>query len=229
MVRQGRGSRRAECACTLNTPAAASTPASGAFTALVELYADSESGAVTGADAFVRALGDGTVEELLITAAYLATEHRPVRYDRTWPDREPSPGVRMLSLCRRRAGMSRGVRGVLARPARRGRVLVHRPIWNHTQTTVVRPLTPDAPEIDGVAGLHFRSYADWVVRYVDHPEEAARGAADGARFMDMAASETLFAVETVLAAAPTLDTESDADGVKSAARPPVGSGNQPAG
>ncbi|MGR6998289.1 hypothetical protein ACU686_09680 [Yinghuangia aomiensis] len=79
---------------------------------------------------------------------------------------------------------------------------------------MVRPLTPDAPELDGVAGLHFRSYADWVAWYTDHPEDAARAAADSARFMDLQAAETLVAVETVLATVPS---------------PPVGTGNQPAG
>ncbi|WP_436775153.1 EthD domain-containing protein [Yinghuangia sp. YIM S09857] len=229
------------CGCTLNipVPVATPTPEPGAFTALVELYADSEDGVVAGAEAFVRALADDTAKEPLTAAAYLATERRPVRYDRTWPDGEPSPGMRMLSLCRRRAGTTRAeFEAYWAGPHTEVACSFTVPIWNYTQSMVARPLTPDAPELDGVAGLHFRSYADWVARYVGHPEEAARGAADGARFMDLGAAETLFAVETVLAtgrpaavadAAAVADTDTDTDSLKFAARPPVVSGNQPTG
>jgi hypothetical protein len=181
------------CGCVLNLPA---PPASGAdaLAAVVELYAEGEDVLASAAQSLCDRAG-----ALARADAYLVSERVPVAYERTWADRVPSPGVRMLSLCHRRAGTTREEFDAYWRDHHTAVACGFTvPIWNYSQNVVVRALTPGAPEVDGLAGLHFRSFEEWTDRYVNHPDEAARGAEDARRFMDLARGETLFAVEEIL-------------------------------
>lgn len=142
-------------------------------------------------------------EEYSISMSYVVDVSVPQRYERTWPVGEPSPGIRMMSLCHRAPQLSRDE---FARYWRDEHTAVAMgftvPIWNYTQTVVKEPISSGAPTLDGVAGLHFHSLAAWQARYLDYPDEARAGAEDAARFMDVPQTEAFFAQETILSIAP---------------------------
>lgn len=129
--------------------------------------------------------------------AWRVVEHVPVAYARTWAGGEPSPGLRMISTIHRRPDMScedfiRYWHGPHARVAREYTV----PVWHYVQNAVVEPLGHES-DIDGFVGMHFRTAEAMRARWQDHPEEAARGAADAARFMDVGRSLSVTTIETV--------------------------------
>lgn len=119
-------------------------------------------------------------------------------YERTWELRSPSPGERMVTLVHRKVGTSRDE---FARHWRD----VHAPIAmsftinpsGYTQNVTVRQLLGQHPEPDGVMVMHFLDPAHRIHRWSTHPDEAARGAADAATFMDMAAATTAVMRETI--------------------------------
>jgi hypothetical protein len=129
--------------------------------------------------------------------AWLVAEHTPLDYERTWPSGTPSPGVRMVSSLFRRPGSSRGEfeahwLGPHMRIARSFTV----PVWRYSQNVVVEALTGHGDE-DGFVGMHFRTPEQLESRWADHPEEANRGAADAALFLDLTRLVSIRACETV--------------------------------
>ena len=103
----------------------------------------------------------------------------------------------MVSSLHRRTGISRAAfaahwLGPHTRVSRSYTV----PVWHYNLNVVVEALTPESGE-DGFVGMHFESREQMRARWADHPEEAARGAEDAARFMDAPRSATIVAVETV--------------------------------
>ena len=129
--------------------------------------------------------------------AWLVAEHTPVDYQRSWPSGMPSPGVRLVSTLFRRPGTSRREfeahwLGPHARIAWSYTV----PVWRYSQNVVVRALTEHDGE-DGFVGMHFRTPEELESRWRDHPDEAERGAADAALFLDVPRSVSIRARETV--------------------------------
>jgi hypothetical protein len=62
---------------------------------------------------------------------------------------------------------------------------VHHPaIWRYVQNVVVEAITPDAPDVDGIAELHFRTYDDLVNRMYDSDDGRDAVQADVRRFID---------------------------------------------
>jgi hypothetical protein len=129
--------------------------------------------------------------------AYLVAEFLPCDYERTWPSGTPSPGVRMVSSLYRRPGTSRrdfeahwlGPHTVVARS-------YTVPVWRYSQNVVLEALTGHGGE-DGFVGMNFRTRDQLASRWADYPEEAARGAADAALFMDVTRSVGIYASEIV--------------------------------
>jgi uncharacterized protein (TIGR02118 family) len=101
----------------------------------------------------------------------------------------PTPeGVTRISFVRRRPGLTREQfahhwTNVHAPLARRH----HPALRRYVQNIVVTPLTPGAPEIDGIAELGFRSMDDMSARMYDSPEGADIIRADVRRFIDAGA------------------------------------------
>jgi uncharacterized protein (TIGR02118 family) len=131
--------------------------------------------------------------------AYLVEEHVRIEYDRDWPDGTVSPGVRRMSFVRAAPGLTR------AEMARHwGEVhwpiaQVHHPaLWRYVQNVVVEPLTAAAPEVDGIAELHFRSISDLRERFYDSDEGLQIVAADVRQFLDRGAGWRVLARETWL-------------------------------
>ncbi len=131
--------------------------------------------------------------------AYVVEEHVRIDYDRDWPDGTESPGVRRISFVRAAPGLTR------AEMARHwGEVhwpiaQVHHPaLWRYVQNVVVEPVTTDAPEVDGIAELHFRSIADLRDRFYDSDEGLRIVAEDVRQFLDRGAGWRVLARETWL-------------------------------
>lgn len=131
--------------------------------------------------------------------AYVVEEHVRIDYDRDWPDGVTSPGVERISFIRAAPGLTRAEMarhwGEVHWPIAR----VHHPaLWRYVQNVVVEPITPDAPEADGIAQLHFRSVADLRDRFYDS-EAGQRVVADDVRqFLERGAGWRVLARETWL-------------------------------
>ena len=105
-----------------------------------------------------------------------------------WDHGPPAEGVTRISFVRRRPDLTRrqfadhwtNVHSPLARRH-------HPALWRYVQNVVVAPLTPGAPEVDGIAELGFRSIEDMSARMYDSPEGAAIIRADVDRFIDAGA------------------------------------------
>ena len=147
-----------------------------------------------GADADLRAAVDRWP---FAASAWLVDEHAPLLYDRTWPSGVTSPGVRMVSSLHRRASLSREAfaahwLGPHTEVARSYTI----PVWHYNQNVVREALTPGASE-DGFVGMQFRTQEQLRARWAEHPQEAARGARDAERFMDVSRSASMMGLETV--------------------------------
>jgi uncharacterized protein (TIGR02118 family) len=108
----------------------------------------------------------------------------PKRWERTWPDGEPAPGVKLVSLMRRAEHLSHEqfVRHWTERHT--PLALRHHPgLWNYRQHSVRRAFTPGGEGIDGIAELHFRSDDDVEERFFDSDEGRRVIFDDVARFM----------------------------------------------
>jgi uncharacterized protein (TIGR02118 family) len=160
-------------------------------------------GGVASAWVDQRTLDDGTALEALRAHLggdvdlYLVDERVRTDYERDWPDGTVSPGARRISFVRRLPTITReemaehwgDVHAPLAR--------VHHPaIWRYVQNVVEMPLTPDAPEVDGIAELHFRSLDDLNDRFYDSPEGQEIIAADVRNFLERGAGWRVVARET---------------------------------
>ena len=118
------------------------------------------------------------------------TRH-PLAWDRSWPDGEFAPGVKMVSFMQRAEGITHEQ---FARHwTERHTPLAmqhHVGLWNYTQHVVRRAYAPGGAAIDGVAELHFETRGDLVDRFFDSDEGRAVIMADVRRFMSRPRPET---------------------------------------
>lgn len=116
---------------------------------------------------------------------------RPKAWDRTWPDGEFAPGIKMVSFMQRADGLSHEQ---FARhwTERHSPLAVrhHLGLWNYTQNVVRRAYTPGGGAIDGIAELHFRTRGDFVDRFFDSDRGRAVILEDVKRFMGRPLPET---------------------------------------
>ena len=116
---------------------------------------------------------------------------RPLTWDRSWPDGEYAPGVKMVSFMQRAEGITHEQ---FARHWTENHtplaVRHHIGLWNYTQHVVRRAYTPGGNPIDGLAELHFRTRGDLVDRFFDSDEGRAVIIADVRRFMARPRAET---------------------------------------
>jgi uncharacterized protein (TIGR02118 family) len=143
-----------------------------------------------------------TAQGMQVTA-YLVDERVQWDYERDWPDGEPSPGVKQLSFVRRLPSLTRDEFAAHWNDVHAPLARVHHPgIWRYVQNVVVEPLTPDAPELDGVAELHFRTVDDLRDRMYDSEDGKARIRADVKTFIDVPAGWRMMATERILTTPP---------------------------
>jgi uncharacterized protein (TIGR02118 family) len=116
---------------------------------------------------------------------------RQLAWDRTWPDGEYAPGIKMVSFMQRADAISHEQFGRAWTEGHTPLAIRHHVgLWNYTQNVVRRAYTPGGGSIDGVAELHFRSRHDFVDRFYDSDEGRAAILADVKRFMGRARPET---------------------------------------
>lgn len=131
--------------------------------------------------------------------AYVVDEHVRFEYERTWPDGTTSPGPRRISFIRRASGISRADMARHWGDVHSKLVPVHHPgVWRYVQNVVVAPATPDAPEVDGIAELHFRTVDDLRNRFYDSDEGRRIVAEDVRHFLDPPHGWRMLAEETWL-------------------------------
>jgi len=134
-----------------------------------------------------------------LVGAYRAEEIVRRDYERTWGDGEPSPGLSLVCLVRRKPDLSwqaysdhwRDNHGPLALRRQPG-------FWRYVQNHVHERLTPDTPDFDGIGELHFRTAQDSLDGMFDSPEGQEEIIADTFRFMDNQRSTTIPTVEWLL-------------------------------
>jgi uncharacterized protein (TIGR02118 family) len=116
---------------------------------------------------------------------------RPIVWERTWPDGQDAPGVKMVSFMRRAEGLTHQqfVRHWTENHAPLARTH-HIGLWNYTQNVVRRAYTPGGAAIDGIAELHFRSRESFEHEFYDSDEGRAIIRADVKRFMAKPGPET---------------------------------------
>jgi uncharacterized protein (TIGR02118 family) len=117
--------------------------------------------------------------------------HRAKVWDRTWPDGEAAPGIKMVSFMERADSLTHEqfARHWTERHTPLA-IRHHVGLWNYTQNVVRRAYTPGGGSIDGIAELHFRTRGEFVDRFYDSDEGRAVILADVKRFMGRARPET---------------------------------------
>jgi uncharacterized protein (TIGR02118 family) len=110
--------------------------------------------------------------------------HRQITWERTWPDGEEAPGLKMVSFMRRAEGLTHEQ---FARHWTEQHTQLaqqrHVGLWNYTQNVVRRAFTPGGGDIDGIAELQFRTRDDFETRFFDSDEGRAAIMEDVKRFM----------------------------------------------
>jgi uncharacterized protein (TIGR02118 family) len=123
----------------------------------------------------------------------------PKAWDRTWPDGEFAPGVKMMSFMRRAEALTHEqfVRHWTENHTPLA-VKHHVGLWNYTQNLVRRAYTPGGASIDGIAELHFRTRESWATEFFDNDEGRAVIMEDVKRFMSKPGKETALMQEKQL-------------------------------
>jgi uncharacterized protein (TIGR02118 family) len=128
---------------------------------------------------------------------------RPIQWDRSWPDGEFAPGVKMVSFMQRAEGITHEQ---FARHWTENHTPLamrhHVGLWNYTQHVVRRAYTPGGSPIDGIAELHFETNDDLVYRFFDSDEGRAAILADVRKFMSRPRPETALMRELPLRTTP---------------------------
>jgi uncharacterized protein (TIGR02118 family) len=117
---------------------------------------------------------------------------------RTWPLGQPSPGVKRISLLRRRPELD-------AAEFRRRYEHEHGPLtlqehpglWRYIQNFVVDAVTPDAPPLDAITERHFRSEEDFRIGSYRNDDSSRVLTEDSARFVDLSSAVSVSTRETV--------------------------------
>jgi len=131
--------------------------------------------------------------------AWRVEVHRPRQWDRTWPDGEAAPGVRMVSFVRRAEGLTlqQFVRHWTQQHAPLA-LQHHAGLWDYTQNAVRRAYTPGGGQIDGIAELHFRTREDFEERFYDSDEGRRIIAEDVRLFISRPSTEVALMTELPL-------------------------------
>lgn len=86
-------------------------------------------------------------------------------YERSWPDGERSPGVKMIAPLRRLDGLTQGQFAERWTGTHAKLALQHVPgIWRYVTNVVQRPLSRGAPPYDGIVEVHRQRVEDLKLR-----------------------------------------------------------------
>ena len=110
--------------------------------------------------------------------------HHQIQWQRTWPDGEYAPGVKMVSFMRRAEQLTHEQFARHWTENHTPLARKHHPgLWNYTQNVVRRAYTPGGGTIDGIAELQFRSRDSLENDFFDSDEGRAIIFEDVKRFM----------------------------------------------
>ena len=131
--------------------------------------------------------------------AYLVDERVQIDWTRDWPDGTPTVAIEHLPFVRRIPELTRDQFAAHWSEKHALLVPIHHPgVARYVQNVVIEPLTPDAPEFDGVAQLYFRTAHDLHERYYDSDAGQKIVFEDVARFLDRGNGWRILAQETWL-------------------------------
>jgi hypothetical protein len=105
----------------------------------------------------MKAVGEDAASLFAAGFAYHVSEGVQRDYERTWPEGEASPGMKMVAALHRADGITpeQFVDGWLHQHV--PLALAHLVgLWRYVTNTIVAPLTPGAPAIDGIVEVHYR-------------------------------------------------------------------------
>jgi uncharacterized protein (TIGR02118 family) len=134
----------------------------------------------------------------------------PKVWDRTWPDGEPAPGVRMVSFVQRKPELTHQqfVRHWTEQHAPLAN-RHHVGMWSYTQNVVRRAYTPGGGRVDGIAELHFRTREDFDERFYDSDEGRQIIRQDVKKFIDGRSSEAALMTHIDVRSAPSSTASAD--------------------
>ena len=164
--------------------AGGAAPSMETYDAATELWFDSLEAFTARERRYDTAAGAAIVQEsaaALIGAAagYHVAETVQRDYERSWSEGERSLGKKMLSPLRRKDGLSRDAFVEHWRGEHAALALKHvLGIGRYVNNVVLAPLTPNAPEFDGIVEVHYLEQ-----RRFDSPEGEAALAADVQQFL----------------------------------------------
>ncbi len=129
--------------------------------------------------------------------AYRVDEHVQIDAGLRPSDGDQPPGLCRLVFLRRLPSLTRAQMAAHWTEHHTPIVRRHHPaFWHYAQNVVLEPLTAEAPEVDGVAEMRFRSVADLRERFYDSDEGRRVVAADVARFLDRGAGWRILSRDT---------------------------------
>lgn len=132
-------------------------------------------------------------------AAYLVDERVQIDWSRDWPDGTPTPAIEQCSFVRRLPELTRAQFAAHWGDRHAPLVPTHHPgVARYVQNVVIEPLTPGAPEVDGIAQLYFRTAHDLHERFYDSDDGKRIVGADVATFIDRPRGWRITAQETWL-------------------------------
>ena len=94
------------------------------------------------------------------SGAFEVKEAIPVGYEKTWKDMEPTPGVNLLTLFRKKASIDQDT---FIRRWHNGHTplsLKIHPLWNYNRNEVLNEIIPGSESWDGIVEEHFRTQSD---------------------------------------------------------------------
>ena len=146
-----------------------------AFDAVIEAWSEDPVGTVA-----LLAAPEGLVGQCHV---YRVEEKVEREYEQTWETGERSPGVKSFFLALRHPEMNHDQFAAYWGDQHAPLALkIHVGMWRYTRNVVAEPLTPGAPDWDGMAVLHFRTAYDLRERFYDSDVGRAAIAADIAKF-----------------------------------------------
>lgn len=107
---------------------------------------------------------DNPIEKLIsekgLVGAYLVEEAIPVAYEKDWPDKQPTPGVCLLTLFKQKKGIDYKTFIDRWHNSHTPLSLRIHPLWHYNRNVVLEKLTTDSLGWDGIVDEHMRTRSE---------------------------------------------------------------------
>ena len=116
-----------------------------------------------GKIAAISVIGKGAVPIELLTSApgfagaYQVSEALPVAYRKNWPDRQPTPGICMLTLFRQKKTLEYDTFIDRWHNGHTPLSLRLHPLWHYNRNVIEQTVAPGSEVFDGIVEEHFRT------------------------------------------------------------------------